>query len=157
MIPSFESAISRAKRELLVRGDPLPSHVMDTILIIPPEFMSAQPTTPMAWTVIDTGPYIETLSEIFAPKAAENDGVAFYLPLGGGAFPMIHLGDIARYVHWAYQTPAHSNGLRLGVATAHVTGEDIASAFTKVTGKPARYVDIPISKWLETAFAELPN
>jgi hypothetical protein len=111
----------------------------------------------MAWTIIDSGPYIETLSEMFAPKAAENNGVAFYLPLGDGAMPLIYLDDLARYVHWAYQTPAQSNGLRLGIATAHVSGQDIASAFTAVTGRPAKYVDIPIGVWLEKAFGQLPN
>jgi uncharacterized protein YbjT (DUF2867 family) len=111
----------------------------------------------MAWTVIDSGAYIETLSEIFAPKAAENDGVAFYLPLGDGAMPLTHLDDLARYVHWAYQTPARSNGLRLGIATAHVSGQDMASTFTAVTGKAAKYVDMPISAWPEKAFGQLPN
>jgi uncharacterized protein YbjT (DUF2867 family) len=118
--------------------------------------MSAQPTTPMAWTVIDSGPYIETLSEIFAPNAAENGGVVVYLPLGDGAMPLIHLDDLARYVHWAYQTPARSNGLRLGIATAHVPGQDMASAFTAVTGKAAKYVDIRIGAWLEKACGQLP-
>lgn len=111
----------------------------------------------MAWTVIDSGPDIETLSEIFAPNAAENGGVAFSLPLGDGAMPLIHLDDLARYVHWAYQTPARSNCLCLGIATAPVSGQDIASAFTAVTSKAAKYVDIPISAWLEKTFGQLPN
>lgn len=111
----------------------------------------------MAWTVIDSGPYIESLSELLAPKAAGDNGVAFYLPLGNGAMPLIHLDDLARYVHWAYQNPGQSNGLRLGIATAHVSGQDMASAFTAVTGKPAKYVDIPIDVWLEKAFGQLPN
>jgi uncharacterized protein YbjT (DUF2867 family) len=127
------------------------------VLTAPLEFMSAQPTKPMAWTVIDSGPYIETLSELFAPKPAENSGVAFYVPLGTGAIPFIHLEDLARYVHWAYQTPTQSNGLRLGTATAHVTGQDMATAFTTVTGKPAKYVDIPINVWLDKAFTDLPK
>lgn len=147
---------SKAKREF-----PVSSAFMQClpifILTAPPEFMSAQPTSPMAWTVIDSGPYIETLSEMFAPKPAENNGVAFYLPLGTGAMPLIYLEDLARYVHWAYQNPTQSNGLRLGISTAHVTGQDMASAFTAVTGKAAKYVDIPIDVWLDKAFGQLPQ
>jgi hypothetical protein len=33
----------------------------------------------------------------------------------------------------------------------------MVSAFTAVTGKAAKYVDIPISAWLEKAFGQLPN
>jgi hypothetical protein len=156
MTQSSASDTMKGKREFPVSLD-LDSISSILALTAPPEFMSAQPTNPMAWTVIDSGPYMETLSEIFAPKAAENNGVAFYLPLGTGAMPMVHLDDFARYVHWAYQTPGQSNGLRLGIATAPVSGQGMASAFTAVTGKSAKYVDIPINMWLEKAFGELPN
>jgi hypothetical protein len=119
--------------------------------------MAAQPTSPMAWTVIDSGAYIETMSEVFAPKPIEDNGFGFHLPLGSGAIPMISLEDLARYVHWAYQTPGRSNGLRLSIATAHITGQDMADSFTAVTGQSARYVDIPIKLWLEKAFGDLPK
>jgi uncharacterized protein YbjT (DUF2867 family) len=119
--------------------------------------MSAQPKTPMAWTVVDSGPYMETMHEFFAPRQDENHTYNFYIPMGSGAMPMIDLGDLARYVHWAYQTPEQSNGLRLGISSANVSGEDMAKSFTAVTGKPAKYIDIPIDMWLEKAFATLPN
>jgi uncharacterized protein YbjT (DUF2867 family) len=119
--------------------------------------MAAQPTSPMAWTVIDNGPYIETMSEIFAPKPTEDNGFGFYLPLATGGMPMIYLENLARYVHWAYLTPARSNGLRPDTATAHITGQDIADSFTTVTGNSARYVDIPIDVWLGKAFGHLPK
>ena len=109
--PNFRSAISRAKQELPVSTmmGPLFQPFGPTPLS---EWKSAQPTNPMAWTVIDSGPYMEGLSEIFAPRPAGNNGVAFHRPLG--------------------------------IATAHVTGQDIAISFTNMTGKPAKYVDTPI-------------
>jgi len=119
--------------------------------------MAAQPTSPMAWTVIDSGAYTEIMSESFAPKPIEGNGFGFYLPLGSGAIPMISLEDLARYVHWTYQTPGRSNGLRLSIATAHITGQDMADSFTAVTGQSARYVDIPIKLWLEKGFGDLPK
>ena len=94
---------------------------------------------------------------MFLPKPDSNGVYNFGLPLSSGAMPLIHLDDIARYVHWAYQNPSQSNGLRLGVATAHVSGEDMASTFTAVTGKPAKYQDIPLEIWIQKGFGHYPN
>lgn len=111
----------------------------------------------MSWTCIDTGPYIESLTEVLLPKK-DSDGIYIFMsPLNSGAMPLIHLDDIARYVDWAYQNPSQSTGLRLAVATAHVSGQDMASTFTAVTGKPAKYQNIPLEMWLEKAFGHYPN
>ena len=113
--------------------------------------MLAQPTSPMVWTVIDAGAYNESFYELFAPR--EQNGVfTLTLPLGSGYIPMIYLEDLAKYVDWAFTHPGDSNGLRLAVATSHVSGEDFVSAFTVVTGKPSKYQDVPKDMWLETAF-----
>lgn len=59
----------------------------------------------MAWTVIDSRPYIETMSEVLAPNPIEDNGFGFSLPLGTGAMPMIYLEDLARYAHLALSNP----------------------------------------------------
>lgn len=119
--------------------------------------MRSQPTTPMAWTVINSGPYIEMLQELLLPEIGD-DGVArFRLPIGHGAVPFIHLDDFAYYVPWILQHPEESTGMILGIATAHVSGHELAGAFTAVTGKPAEYIDEPNDKWVEEKFSSLPN
>lgn len=59
----------------------------------------------VAWTVIDSRPYIETMSEVFAPNTIEDNGFGFSLPLGTGAMPMIYLENLARYAHLALSNP----------------------------------------------------
>jgi hypothetical protein len=120
------------------------------------EFMLAQPTTPMAWTVIDSGAYMESFYELFYP--GEQNGVhTLTLPLGTGYIPMIYLEDAAKYTDWAFTHPEQSNGIRFAIATAHVSGHDFEKAFTAVTGKLAKYQDVPKDMWLQAAFGSLPN
>ncbi len=53
------------------------------------EFMLAQPKSPMAWTIIRSGPYIENLWQLFAPTIeALMELSAFQLPLGKGSDPL---------------------------------------------------------------------
>ncbi len=111
----------------------------------------------MAWTVIRSGPYIENLHQLFAPKIDEDGTYLFQLPLSNGAIPFIDLDDLAGYAHWALANPEESNGLDLGVATVHASGLDIANEFTLVTGKPAKYVDLDIDEWLAATWVKLPN
>jgi hypothetical protein len=111
----------------------------------------------MAWTVINSGPYIEMLSEFLLPGKDEDGTYLFELPLGQGAMPFIHLDDFGRYMSWAFSSPHESNGLILGIATAHVSGTDLAEAFTAVTGSKAKYVDASLAEHLKARFARLPK
>src|ERR1700710_1583254 len=119
--------------------------------------MRSQPTSPMAWTVINSGPYIEMLWEFLLPQKGDDEVYRFKLPIGQGAVPFIHLEDFARYVPWALSNPNESNGLVLGIATAHVSGPELARAFTAVTGKKAAYVDLPIDEFIQNRFRHLPK
>jgi hypothetical protein len=119
--------------------------------------MRSQPISPMAWTVINSGPYIEMLWEFFLPAKGDDGVYRFQLPIGQGAIPFIHLDDFARYVPWAFSNPKESNGLVLGIATAHVSGPELASAFTAATGNKAEYVDIPTEMFVQVAFNGLPD
>ena len=111
----------------------------------------------MAWTVINPAAYNEMFYELFAPRPDANGTYTFMFPMGDGAMPTIYLYDLARYTHWAFQNPSESNGLRFGVATSHVTGQEMADSFTAVTGKPAKYQDVPTDAWLQAAFSDLPK
>lgn len=105
------------------------------------DYLAAQPTSPMAWTVLTSAPYVEMLSEMLAPHPdpADPEGVVFYLPVGNAAVPLIHTADLGRYARWALETPERSAGLNLHIATEDIRWNDLAEVFTKVTGKKARY------------------
>src|SRR5882757_9510207 len=119
-------------------------HIFDLLKLTDfSEWMRAQPTNPTAWTVINSGPYIEMLHEFLLPQEGDDGIIRFNLPIGQGAVPFIHLDDFARYVPWVFSNPAESNGMILQIATAHVSGPELAKAFTAVTGKKAEYVDTP--------------
>jgi len=122
------------------------------------EFMKSQPTTPTNWSVITTGPYMEGLSDYFAPKLDESGTYVFTRPLGeNGHMPLIVLSDIGKYVLWILTNPSKSSALNLAVATEHVSGSDLASSFTKITGKPARYEAVEIDQFLQGWYGHLPK
>jgi hypothetical protein len=58
--------------------------------------------------------------------------------------PLVSFDDLGQYTRWIFEHPERSVGLQLGVAIAHVTGAEHAAAFEAVTGKKARYEDIPL-------------
>ncbi|KAF7556354.1 hypothetical protein G7046_g6320 [Stylonectria norvegica] len=121
------------------------------------EWMQAQKNSKMAWTIIRSGPYIESLSSLMAPAVSDDGTMTFQLPLADGAIPFIHLGDFGNYVRWALEHPEQSNRLDFGVATSHVSGNEIAEASQRVTGKPATYAAIPIEAWNSVAWGNLPR
>ncbi|KAK4078963.1 hypothetical protein Trihar35433_68 [Trichoderma harzianum] len=112
------------------------------------EFISAQPKSPMAWSIITSCLYIESLTEFLVPTYDPSDDVhVFALPLGQGRCPMISLDDNAAYIRWALDNPSQSNGLNLNVVTEAVTGDELAAAFSKATGKKSVYKDISLDEY----------
>jgi len=110
-----------------------------------------QPQNRMKWAVLTSGPYMEMLSLMWSPRHDQaTDTYSFVAPLGDhGAVPMIHLDDLGEYARWIFDNPSKSAGMDLEVATKHVHFEEVAQAFTKVTGKKAIYKDEPLDVWLE--------
>jgi hypothetical protein len=104
----------------------------------------------MVWSVVESGPYAERLWDTGNP-VKDSDGVyVFKLPLGPtGAMPLVSLDDLAQYTKWMFEHPQGSAGLVLGIAIAHVTGAETAAAFETVTGKKARYEDVPLQELLD--------
>ncbi|KAI8627900.1 NmrA family protein [Xylariaceae sp. FL1651] len=104
------------------------------------------------------------------------DGVAIWrVPLANGAVPFVALvrmrkpsfeptfyfsvnqlpsgltfrsnDDCGHYVKWLFdQGPDGADGLDLRVAVDHITFDEYTRAFTKVTGKPARWIDTDLDK-----------
>lgn len=121
--------------------------------------MRAQSTSPMKWTVINSGPYIEMLTDFLlpSPPTETNPTLQFTLPLGNGSVPFVHLDDFGRYLVWALTHPDRSAGLTFGTAIAPISGSELATAYTAATGKSATHTDIPITEWLDAHFSTLPN
>lgn len=76
--------------------------------------------------------------------------VVWRVPLGDGAVAHIALDDCEYYVRWLFDHQNEANGLDLEVATDHVNYHDLAKAFTKVTGKPAKYIDTDLETYWKT-------
>lgn len=72
------------------------------------QFISVQPTFPMAWSVLTSCMYMEALSEFLRPfPDPENPGtMIFTAPLGGGKCPLIYLEDYGAYARWILDRPA---------------------------------------------------
>jgi NmrA-like family len=111
----------------------------------------------MMWTILTSGPYIESLNEYYRPQVDPASIYVFRLPLAEGAMPFIHLEDLGKYARWILDHPSQSNGMDLEIATAHATGEDIVAAFTAVTGKPARYDAADLAAFMHEFWSTLPN
>lgn len=123
------------------------------------DFISAQPTEPMMWSLLTSCMYMEMLSELLAPRPSPEDPDLFIFsaPLGSGKPPLIYLPDLGRYARWIFDTPEQSNGLNLDIATESVGWSDLAAAFTKVTGKRATYVDITLDQLFASGTFAAPD
>ncbi|OLN85231.1 NmrA-like family domain-containing protein 1-like protein 3 [Colletotrichum chlorophyti] len=99
----------------------------------------------MAVAIYSTGPYAEmTISSQTVMTPHVEDGVVTWrVPLGDGEVPIVSLDDGEYYVRWLFDHPERSDGMELKVAIEHIGFAALASAFTKVTGKPAKYIDTP--------------
>jgi hypothetical protein len=77
----------------------------------------------MTWSVVESSLYANRLWEPANFPIEDADGVyVFRLPLGpSGAMPLVSLEALAQYTNL-------SEGLKLGIAIAHITGAEIAAA-----------------------------
>ncbi len=94
---------------------------------------------------------MEMMHFFWAPKYDANTSTyVFAAPLADGAVPMIHLDDLGEYARWIFDHADQSAGKDLRVATQHVHFNEVAEAFTKVTGNKAIYQDIPLEAWFDS-------
>ncbi|CEJ82701.1 Putative NmrA family protein [[Torrubiella] hemipterigena] len=103
----------------------------------------------MGAALFTTGPYIAMAVGGRTPMAptVEDGVVTWRVPLGEGAVPHVSLEDCEYYVRWLFDHQERANGLNLAVAIEHVHYRDLAAAFEKVTGHPARYIDTPLEEY----------
>jgi hypothetical protein len=108
----------------------------------------------MGAALFTTGPYMEMAFSARTPMTPSvEDGVLTWrVPLGDGAVVHVALEDCAYYVRWLFDNQALANGMDLVVAIEHVIYADLAAAFERVTGHPARYIDTPFDAYFDGAY-----
>jgi uncharacterized protein YbjT (DUF2867 family) len=123
------------------------------------DYFSAQPTTPMAWSVLTSCLYVEGLSDFLRPFPDTNDPdtMVFAVPLGDAKCPLIYLEDYGAYARWIFDNPSRSKGLELHVGTEDIAWKDVAAAFTAVTGKKAVYRDVTLNEYFKMAIWPSPD
>lgn len=103
----------------------------------------------MGAAIFTTGPYIEmtVAGRTIMTPSVEDGVVTWRVPLGDGAVVHVALDDCEHYVRWLFDHPERSSGLDLEVAIDHIPYADLAAAFERVTGHPARYIDTSLEDY----------
>jgi hypothetical protein len=103
----------------------------------------------MGAALFTTGPYIEmAISGMTVMTPTIEDGVVTWrVPLGNGAVTHVALEDCGFYVRWLFDHPERASGMDLEVAIADIPYSELASAFMKVTGHPAQYIDTSLNDY----------
>ncbi|TQV99676.1 NmrA family protein [Cordyceps javanica] len=103
----------------------------------------------MGAALFTTGPYMSMAVAAGTPMSptVEDGVVTWRVPLGRGAVAHVDLDDCGHYVRWLLDHPARADGLDLEVAVDLVGYDELARAFTQVTGRPARYVDTDLADY----------
>jgi len=103
----------------------------------------------MGAAVFTTGPYMEMAISAGTPMtpSVEDGVVTWRVPLGDGAVPHVALEDCGYYARWLFDNAERANGMNLEVAIAQVRYQQLAAAFEKVTGYPAKYIDTELEPY----------
>jgi NmrA-like family len=111
----------------------------------------------MKAALFTTGPYIDmaiasttVMTPLMETDDHGNNVITWRVPLGDGAVPHVALSDCGMYVKWLVENQDRANGMDLETAICHVGYKELASAFTKVTGHKARYIDVSLEEFWKT-------
>ncbi|KAB5545824.1 hypothetical protein GE09DRAFT_1003406, partial [Coniochaeta sp. 2T2.1] len=116
----------------------------------------------MGACLFTTGPYIDmsiSAATVMTPTI-DHGAVTWRVPVGNSAVPFIALEDCGHYVRWLFDNPERATGMDLKVAIDHITFDELAAAFTRVTGHPAQYIAMSMEDYWNLGhfphFAKLP-
>ncbi|MBN9076760.1 MAG: NmrA family protein [Rhizobiales bacterium 65-79] len=103
----------------------------------------------MGAALFTSGPYMEMAFSARTPMTPkiEDEVLTWRVPLGEGAVVHAALEDCGHYVRWLFDNRKRANGMDLEVAIEHVRYADLAAAFERVTGHPARYIDTDLDTY----------
>ncbi|KAJ7576873.1 hypothetical protein C8J56DRAFT_373234 [Mycena floridula] len=114
------------------------------------EWLSAQPSTTMGWTILIAPMYTEMLSSLFRPNIDASGTYVFPGLFGNGHIQFVEIEQYGHYTRWTFDNPVKSVGKEIALAAYTATTAGIAEAFHKITGLPAAAVEMPKDKWFET-------
>jgi len=77
------------------------------------------------------------------PKKGPDGHLAITLPMGDKKLPGIAAEDIGACAYGIFKRGGEYTGKTVGIAGEHLTGAQMASAFTKALGQEVRYNDVP--------------
>ncbi len=77
------------------------------------------------------------------PKKGPDGVLALTMPMGDRKFPSIASDDIGACAYGIFKQGDAYIGTRVGIAGAHLTGSEMASALSKALGQTVRYNDVP--------------
>jgi len=86
------------------------------------------------------------------PARGEDGVLAVTFPLGQAKMPSIAVEDIGKFAYGIFKDRDRFVGKRIGVAGDHLSGQDIADAFTRALGEEVRYNDVPADVYRSFGF-----
>ncbi|KAI9656581.1 MAG: hypothetical protein M1821_004788 [Bathelium mastoideum] len=106
------------------------------------EYLRSQPTDQMSWSILESGPYADYFLHKDPRPVRQDDGsYTFEIAIGEkGSMPLVSLDDLGWFARYIFEHPSQFRGDLVSVGIEHATGQMIAEAFTKVTGRPARFI-----------------
>jgi uncharacterized protein YbjT (DUF2867 family) len=76
------------------------------------------------------------------PARGEDGVLALTFPLGTAKMPSIAVADIGKFAYQLFKDPDRFVGATVGVAGDHLSGQEMADAFTQALGEDVRYNDV---------------
>lgn len=73
------------------------------------------------------------------PIADPSGKLSITMPLGNALFPSIAVDDIGKCAYGIFKRGSELAGKRIGIAGEHITGDQMASAFSKALGRDVGY------------------
>ncbi len=73
------------------------------------------------------------------PAADQSGNLAITFPIGNAKFPSIAVEDIGKCAYGIFKRSSEFVGKRVGIAGQHLTGDEMAAAFSRALGREVRY------------------
>jgi len=86
------------------------------------------------------------------PKPDTEGALGITLPMADMRLPGIAAEDIGKCAYGVFRRGLSSVGKRIGIAGEHLTGREMAAAFTRVLGRQVRYNAVPAAAYRQFGF-----
>jgi uncharacterized protein YbjT (DUF2867 family) len=87
-----------------------------------------------------------------APKKGEDGKLALSMPLGDKKFPSIAVEDIGKSAYEIFKRGNEFIGKTVGISGDHLTGQQMADAFSKALGQDVVYNAVPFDVYRGLGF-----